>query len=725
MLTFQQMNCVNLFVFLLLLSSCHQVQQRHETVTWPVAEPPVAIQKNHLRIIHGDTVNDPYFWMKDYYSGGPDSSRVIDHLNAENAYTEKMLGGTSALQETLFHELKGRILEQDETAPIFDNGYYYYTRTEKGKQYFKYCRRKGSMDAPEEVLLDVDQLARGKSYCNVTGYDVSDDNNLMAYAVDELSRRQYTIRIKNLITGETYPDSIPGTRGDPCFAADNKTIFYTANNPQTLLSEKIKRHVLGQDAGRDAVVFAETDNTNYIGVSRSKNKKFIVITSQSTLSSEVKLIDADKPAEPCRVFSRRMKDVLYSVFPLEDRFLVLTNLDAGNFRLMECMPGKTESGYWKELIPHRSDVLMKWVDEFRDFLVVEERSAGLTQLRIINRKDNSSHYMAFDEPVYTVYPGANPEYTANVYRFYYSSLVTPNSIYHYDIAGRSKILLKRKEVLGGYDPSKYRQERLAATARDGSRVPVSIVYKKDFERNGKAPLLLYGYGSIGMSIDPTFNSNLISLLDRGFTFAIAHIRGGDDLGRQWYEDGKLMKKKNTFTDFIDCAQYLIDQRYTNPRHLYAQGASSGGLLMGAVANMAPQLWNGIIAEVPFVDVVNSMLDENMPLTTNEYDEWGNPNNRDAYYYMKSYAPYENVERKDYPNMLVIGALHDSQVQYFEPAKWVAKLRMMKTGKNILLLKTQMDYGHSGASGRFDYLKEIALEYAFLLRLEGMGQSLKF
>jgi oligopeptidase B len=409
--------------------------------------------------------------------------------------------------------------------------------------------------------------------------------------------------------------------------------------------------------------------------------------------------------------------VLYSVVPLEEKFLVITNWNAENFRLMECNFNQTESAYWKELIPHRPDVLLKWVDEFRDFLVIEERKAGLTQLRIVNRKNNESHYMAFDEPVYTVYPGANPNYEAKLYRYYYSSLVTPGGIYHYNISNNQKILVKQKEVTG-YDPKKYVQERIFATARDGSKVPISIVYKKGFDKNGKSPVLMYGYGAIGFSLDPTFNSNIISLLDRGFAYAMVHIRGGEDLGRKWYEDGKMMKKKNTFTDFIDCAKLLVENNYTSPEHLYAQGGSSGGLLMGAVTNMEPKLWNGVIANVPFVDVVNSMLDENMPLTTNEYDEWGNPNNKDAYFYMKSYSPYENVARKDYPNMLVTGGLHDSQVQYFEPAKWVAKLRSMKTDKNVLLLKTEMDSGHSGASGRFENLKQVALEYAFLLSLEG-------
>ena len=711
------MNALKILLPSLLLWGCNQNKQDTKPFSWPDAKPPIAMQKEYVRIIHGDTVADPYFWLKDYYAKGPDSSKVIDYLNAENAYTEKMMSGTVQLQEQLFQEMKGRVPEDDATAPIFDNGYYYYTRTEAGSQYFKYCRKKGTLEASEEVLLDVDQMAKGKSFFSVTGYDMSDDNNLLAYAVDEIGRRQYTIHIKNLKTGETYKDAIRGTKGDPCFAADNRTIFYTSNNAQTLLSEKIKRHVLGEDVTQDVVVFTETDKSNYIGVSRSKNKKHIIITSQATLSSEVKVIDAYKPHTPYRVFAKRMPNVLYSIVPLEDKFLVLTNWNAENFQLMECTIEQTESAFWKEVIPHRQDVLLKWVDEFRDFLVIEERKGGQTQIRFINRKSNESHYLAFDEPVYTAYPGLNPDYESKLYRYNYSSQVTPYSVYHYDHVNRKKILLKQKSV-AGYDPKQYVQERLFATARDGSKVPISIVYKKGFEKHGKAPLLLNGYGAIGFSLDPVFNSERISLLDRGFAFAIAHIRGGDDLGRHWYEEGKLMQKKNTFTDFIDCAKYLVENRYTSSEHLYAQGGSSGGLLMGAVTNMEPKLWNGVIANVPFVDVVNSMLDENMPLTTNEYDEWGNPNNKDAYFYMKSYSPYENVERKDYPNMLVTGGLHDSQVQYFEPAKWVAKLRSMKTDKNVLILKTEMDSGHSGASGRFDNLKQVALEYAFLLSLEG-------
>jgi oligopeptidase B len=693
--------------------------QEKKAYSWPDAKAPVAMQKEHLRTIHGDTVNDPYYWLYDYFGKGPDSTNVINYLKEENAYTDTMLAGTKKLQESLFNEMKGRIKEKDETAPVFDNGYFYYTRTEEGKQYYKYCRKKGSLDAPEEILLDVDQMAEGKSYFSVTGFDISDDNKLLAYAVDEVSRRQYTIRIKNLATGETYADAIPNTQGDPCFAGDNNTIFYTSNNSKTLLSEKIKRHVLGNDSKNDVVIYEEKDKSNYIGVGRSKNKKYIMIVSQAILSSEVKIIDAYKPEEPYKIFAQRMKDVLYDVIALEDKFLIRTNSNAKNFRLMECPIDKTEIANWKELIPHRADVLLKSVDEFKDFLVLEERKAGLNQLRIIQRKDNTEHYMTFDEPVYTAMPGANPEYNSGVYRYNYTSLVTPNSIYNYDMTTREKKLLKQKEVMGGYDPKQYISERLTATAKDGTKVPISIVYKKGYQKDGNSPLLLYAYGSYGISMDATFNSNRISLLDRGFAFAIAHVRGGEDMGRQWYDDGKLMKKKNTFTDFIDCGQYLIDNKFTSKEHLYAQGGSAGGLLMGAITNMAPDMWNGVIAQVPFVDVINTMLDESIPLTTNEYDEWGNPNNKEAYDYMQSYNPYENIERKNYPNILVTAGLHDSQVQYFEPAKWVAKLRTMKTDKNALLLQTNMDYGHGGASGRFDYLKEVGLIYAFMFALEGI------
>src|SRR5690606_38317872 len=485
------------------------------------------------------------------------------------------------------------------------------------------------------------------------------------------------------------------------------------------LTEKIRRYTLGLGAAGDVAVYEEKDNTNYIGVGKSENGKYLMIYSGGTLSSEVRVLDADNPNGTFRLFQPRMKDVLYSVVALADRFLILTNDDAKNFKVMECPLEQTGKEHWKEFIPHRDDVLVSDIDEFKDYVVVSERKNGLTQMAIHSLKDGNQHYLDFGEAAYTVSPSTNVEYDTDVVRYGYTSLVTPASTFDYQMDTKEKTLLKQQEVVGGYEAGNYMTERLFATAGDGTRVPISLVYKKGMRKDGHSPLLLYGYGSYGMSMDPAFNSSRLSLLDRGFVYAIAHIRGGEEMGRHWYEDGKMMEKINTFTDFIDCAKYLIGEKYTSPEHLYAQGGSAGGLLMGAVMNMAPDLWNGIIAQVPFVDVVNTMLDETIPLTTNEYDEWGNPNEKSAYDYMKSYSPYENVEAKEYPNLLVTTGLHDSQVQYFEPAKWVAKLRATKQGQNVILLKTDMDYGHGGASGRFDYLKDVALNYAFLLKLEGI------
>lgn len=708
-------------LLLVMSNACQQPRDKGAAYQWPAVAAPVANQQPHTRQLHGDTVADPYYWMIDYFKQGPDSSKVIAYLKAENAYLDTMMAGTRRLQEKLFGEMKGRIKETDESVPYFKNGYYYYSRTEEGKQYFKYCRKKGSLTAPEEVLLDVDAMAQGHAYFSVSGMTVSDDNKLLAYGVDKVSRRQYSLQVKNLETGETLPDLIANTSGDAVWAADNRTIFYAANNTVTLLSEKIKRHVLGTPASADATVYDEQDKTNYIGVGRSKNGKHIAIVSQSTMSSEWRLLDATQPAGAFRLFQPRMKDVLYDVIPMEDRFVIRTNKDALNFRLMECPLDKTSVTDWKELIPHRPDVLLEGVDEFKDHMVLSERKNGLLQLRIRKLADGADHYIDFGEPAYTAYAATNPEYGSTTLRYAYTSLTTPNSTYDYDMNSRAKKLLKQQEVLGSFKPTDYTTERLYATAADGTKVPISLVYKKGFEKNGRHPLLLYAYGSYGISTDASFSSSRLSLLDRGFVFAIAHIRGGQEMGRQWYEDGKLMKKKNSFTDFITCGEYLIKEGYTSKGHLYAQGGSAGGLLMGAVANMAPQLWQGVIAQVPFVDVVNTMLDESIPLTTNEFDEWGNPKNKEAYTYMKSYSPYENVEAKEYPNMLVTTGLHDSQVQYFEPAKWVARLRATKKGNQVLLLKTDMEYGHGGASGRFDYLKDVALVYAFIFALEGIQQ----
>ena len=712
-----------LIVLMILFStvvSCKNANKEKSATLWPKAVAPVAEIKPYQRVMHGDTVVDNYYWMIDYFKKGADSTKVLAYLEAENNYLDTVMSGTKALQEQLFKELKGRIKEKDESVPVFNNGYYYYSRTDDGKEYFKYCRKKGSLDAKEEVLLDVDEMAKGLPYYSATGMKVSPDNKLLAFGVDQVSRRQYTIHIKNLETGEISKESIPNTDADPVWAADNKTIFYTSKNKETLLSEKIKRHQLGTDAKNDATVYDEKDNTNYIGVYKSKSGKYIFIYSGGTLSSEIRMLDATKPTETFKLLQPRMKDVLYEFIALDDKFLILTNWNAKNFRLMECPLDKTGRENWKEVIPHRTDVLLTSVEEFKDYITISERKNGLVQLRIQNKKGDE-HFVAFDEPAYRASIGANPDYNSKTLRYVYTSLTTPSSVYDYNMATKERRLMKQQEVVGGYDKNEYTTERIYATATDGTKIPISLVYKNGFKKDGNAPLLLYAYGSYGVTMDPAFSSNNLSLLNRGFVYAIAHIRGGQEMGRQWYEDGKLMKKKNTFTDFIDCGKYLVAEKYTTNEHLYAQGGSAGGLLMGAVVNMAPQLWHGVIAQVPFVDVVNTMLDESIPLTTNEFDEWGNPKQKAAYTYLKSYSPYENIKPMNYPNILVTTGLHDSQVQYFEPAKWVAKLRATKTDKNLLLLKTDMNFGHGGASGRFDYLKDIALNYAFLMGLEGINK----
>ncbi|MGG7550506.1 S9 family peptidase [Chryseobacterium arthrosphaerae] len=700
---------------LVMSASTFQSQQ------FPNLKAPVAEKQEHIREIHGDKVNDPYYWMIDYFKKGKDSTKVVDYLKAENSYWEGMMKDTEPFREKLFQEMKARIKEKDESVPVFKNGYHYYSRTEAGKQYFKYCRKKGSLTAPEEVILDVDKMAEGHPYYSAAGFSISPDNTKMIYGVDDVSRRQYKLFLKDLSTGKTTDLGIKNTTGSATWANDNKTIFYTSKNPETLLTEKIFRHTLGTDSAKDVLVYEEKDKTNYIGVGKTKNNKFILIESSATTSSETRYLDANDPNGNFKVFQPRIKNVLYNVTSLEDKFLVTTNKDALNFKVVEVPLDKTGIENWKDFIPHRKDVLMEDVSAFKNYLVFSERQNGLTQLVIYDRKTGKKEFLKFDEAAYTVYPSANPEYNTDNFRFGYTSMITPGSQYEQDLKTGKRTLLKQQEVLGGYQKDDYTTERLFATAKDGTRIPISIVYKKGFKKDGKNPLLLYAYGSYGSSMDATFSSNRLSLLDRGFAYAIAHIRGGQEMGRQWYEDGKMMKKKNTFTDFIDAGEYLVKEKYTSPKHLYAQGGSAGGLLMGAIANMSPELWNGVISQVPFVDVVNTMLDTSIPLTTNEYDEWGNPNNKEAYFYMKSYSPYENIEKKNYPNLLVTTGLHDSQVQYFEPAKWVAKLRDMKTDKNVLLLKTDMDYGHGGASGRFDYLKDIALVYAFMFKLEGINK----
>lgn len=676
-------------------------------------QPPVAEKIKKELTIHGDTRIDNYYWLNDR-----EDPKVIAYLKAENAYMDTITKSSAELKTKLYEEMKGRIMETDASVPYLKEGYYYYSRYEQGKEYPIYCRKKGSTEATEEIILNVNDLAVGHDYYQVGAMTVSPDGQWLAYGVDTVSRRKYMIHIKNLQTGELQPERIAETAGNVAWANDNKTFFYTAKNPTTLREERILRHVVGTPASEDKEIFVEKDETYETGVSRSKSGKYIFIESGSTLSSEYQVLDASKPTGAFKVFQPRQKNMLYRIDHQDNHFYVVTNWDAVNFRLMECPLDKTERTNWKEVIPHRADVLLEGIDLFRDHLVLSERKNGLTQLRVINAKTHEDHYLHFDEPAYVAATSVNPEFDTKVLRYTYTSMTTPVSTFDYNMDTKQNELRKRQEVLGGYNPKDYITERIYVTARDGVKVPVSIVYKKTFEKNGKMPLLLYGYGSYGHSIDPGFSSNRLSLLDRGFAYAIAHIRGGEEMGRQWYEDGKLFKKKNTFTDFIDCADYLVAQHYTDSAHLYAMGGSAGGLLMGAVVNMRPSLWNGVIAAVPFVDVVTTMLDESIPLTTGEFDEWGNPKKKEYYDYMKSYSPYDNVTAQAYPNMLVTTGLHDSQVQYWEPAKWVAKLREVKTDHHLLLLHTNMEAGHGGASGRFKPLEEVAMQYAFLLGLEG-------
>jgi oligopeptidase B len=660
--------------------------------------------------------------MNDYFKKGPDSTRVVDYLNAENAYLDTMLAGAKKLREDLFAEMKGRIKEKDESVPYKDNGYWYFRRFEEGKQYPFYCRKKESLDATEEIMHDANKAAEGKNYYSAAGLTVSDDNTLLAIGEDDVSRRLYKLRFKNLKTGEYFPETILNTQGGSyAWAADNKTVFYIKKDIVTLLGYQVWRHALGTDQAKDVLIYEEKDNRHYINVSKTKSKKYVVINSElSEQQTEVRFLDASKPSGEFAIFYPRNMGLVYDIEHYNDKFYIRTNLDAPNFRLMECPLDMTSKENWKEVIPHRTDVYLASFSPFKDHLVVTERNAGLINLRIINQKDKSEHYIKFDDPAYLAAVNINPDFNTNVLRFSYESMITPGSIYDYNMDTKTRELKKQQEILGGYNKEEYITERAFATARDGVKVPLSIVYKRDIQKDGSNPLLLYAYGSYGSSVDAYFDRDMLSLLNRGFVYAIAHVRGGQEMGRQWYEDGKMLKKKNTFTDFIDCAEFLIKEKYTSKGHVYAMGGSAGGLLMGAIANMAPGLWNGIVADVPFVDVITTMSDPDIPLTTNEYLEWGNPANKEEYFYMKSYSPLDNVEKKTYPNLLVLTGLHDSQVQYFEPAKWVAKLRELKTDNNKILFHTNMDAGHGGASGRFDYLKEVALQYAFLLTLEGIN-----
>jgi len=676
---------------------------------------PVAEKKPKELTIHGDTRIDNYYWLRDR-----DNPEVIAYLEAENAYRESVMKGTEQFQKDLYEEIVGRIKQDDESVPYKENGYFYYTRYEEGKEYPIFCRKKETMEADEEIIANVNEMAEGYSYYQVAGLSVSPDNRYLAIGIDTVSRRRYTIYIKDLQTGKMLGDRIPLTTGGSTWAADSKTLFYTEKDDETLRSKAIYRHMMGTDATGDVIVFDETDDTFSVTVYKSKSRKYLMIGSFSTLTSEFRFLPADDPEGDFTVIQPRVRGLEYNVSHYGDYFYIITNLDATNFRLMKTPVDRTGKENWEEVIPHREDVLLEGLEIFKDYLVLDERKEGLTMLRVIPWDGSDEHYIDMGEEVYTASISVNPEFDSKLLRYRYSSLTTPGTVLDYNMDSGEKTVLKQDEVLGGtFDPANYEAKRIYATADDGKKIPMSIVYRKGIKLDGSNPTLLYGYGSYGFTMDPGFRSSRLSLLDRGFIYAIAHIRGSQVYGRPWYEDGKLLHKMNTFTDFNDCAENLIREKYTSPEHLYAMGGSAGGLLMGAVINLQPELYHGVIAAVPFVDVVTTMLDEDIPLTTGEYDEWGNPNEKKYYDYMLSYSPYDQVKAQDYPNMLVTTGLHDSQVQYWEPAKWVAKLRDMKTDDNLLLLYCNMDTGHGGASGRFEPYKETAMEFAFLFSLEGI------
>mgnify|MGYP003665252910 CR=1 FL=1 len=681
-----------------------------------IFHPPIAKKISKELIIHNHVRIDDYYWLND-----KENPEVIDYLNAENAYTKQMMAHTEDFQKTLFEEMKSRIKEDDTTVPFKLNGYWYITRYEKGRDYPVYSRRKGSLAAQDEVLFDCNDMAKDFSYFNLGGIAISPDNTLACFSTDTVSRRQYTIQIKNLVTGEIYPDKILNTTGSGTWANDNMTLFYSLKDEVTLRSHNIVKHKLHTDTNQDVLVFHEKDDAFNTFVYKTKSKKYIIIGSSSTLTSEYRFLNADTPDAEFKVFQNRIRELDYSIAHYDDHFYVIANSEgATNFKLLKVNENKTQKEFWEEVLPHRDHVLIEDIEIFKDFLVVNERENGLNNLRIISWDGKEDYYLPFSCETYTAYIGNNPDFDSEFLRYSFNSLTSPSAVIDYNLYTKESEIKKEQEVLGNdFNKNDYESKRIWATARDGVKVPISIVYKKGLILNGKNPLLLYAYGSYGSTIDPSFSSIRLSLLNRGFIYAIAHVRGCEYLGRQWYEKGKLLFKLNTFHDFIDCSKYLIGQKYTSNKHLYAYGGSAGGLLMGAIINMNPELYNGILAAVPFVDVVTTMLDTTIPLTTGEYDEWGNPNDLEYYDYMKSYSPYDNIEEKEYPNMLVTTGLYDSQVQYWEPAKWGAKLRDRKKDSNKLLFHIDMESGHGGASGRFESIKEVALEYAFLLDLEGI------
>ena len=692
---------------LLIIIILHSCNMKKSEITEPRAE-----KINKFMQIHNHERLDEFYWLNER-----NNPKVIDYLNAENDYRDSYMKDYKNLEEELFEEIKSRIKEDDSSVPYLDNGYYYYTRYEKGKQYPIYCRKKDNVSEKEEILIDVNEMSKGHEYFRVGGIDISPNNKIMAYSVDTISRRLYTIHFKNLETGKKVSYSISNTSGGVSWANDNKTLFYNKKNKNTLRTEKVMRHTLGDDQ-KDLEVYFESDEEFNLYSYKSKSGKYIIISSGKTISDEIRFVSADNPYEKFKVFQNRVDGLEYSVNHLKDKWYIRTNIDdSKNFKLMVCSESVTSSKNWKEFIKHRDNVLLEGVEIFDDFMVITERENGQRRFNVISNKNGQNHYIDFEEEVFSTYSSVNIEINSSKFRYGYSSMTTPNSTIEYDLNKRTKTILKETEVLGGdFDKNNYESKLLWADARDGKKVPISLVYRKDTYVEGGNPLLLYGYGSYGSTNSAGFSSVRLSLLDRGFVYAIAHIRGSQYLGRQWYEDGKMFNKKNTFWDFIDSAKYLGENNYVDKDQIFAMGGSAGGLLMGAVTNMEPEVFKGIIAGVPFVDVVTTMLDETIPLTTFEFDEWGDPKDKDSYFYMLSYSPYDQVEEKDYPAIFITTGYHDSQVQYFEPAKWIARLRDRRTNKEPLLMYCNMDAGHGGASGRFEAYKETAMEYAFLISL---------
>jgi oligopeptidase B len=703
---------------LILISSLFSCETKTKKSMSELPNAPLAKQIPKNLSIHDDVRVDEFYWLNDR-----ENPEVIDYLNKENDYYNAHTAHTKDFQVDLFKEMKSRIKEDDSSVPYKYNGYWYITKYEKGKDYPIYTRKKEILEAAEELLFDCNEMAKDHTYFRLVGLNISPNNELISYGIDTTGRRQYGLHIKDLKTNKIFKEEISNTTGGSTWANDNTTLFYTLKDETTLRSEAIYKHKLDTDPKLDTLIFEETDDTFGVSVYKTKSNKYLVIGSYSTLTSEFQILNADTPDGNFKVFQERTRGLEYGISHFEDSFYVVSNADgAQNFKLSKTSETQTEKTYWKDVIPHRENVLLEYIEIFKDFLVVSERENGLNQIHIKRWDGTDSYYLPFESETYTAYTSTNIDFDTTILRYGYQSLTTPSSVIDFDMETKSKTIKKEQEVLGGkFKKENYTSERLWATAADGTKIPISLIRRVDTKKSSETPLLLYAYGSYGSTIDPYFSTVRMSLLDRGFIFAIAHIRGGEYLGRQWYEDGKLLKKKNTFSDFVDCSKYLISENYTSAKHHYAMGGSAGGLLMGAIINLAPELYNGVVAQVPFVDVVTTMLDDSIPLTTGEYDEWGNPNEKESYDYMKSYSPYDNVTNKLYPNMLVTTGLHDSQVQYWEPAKWVARLRAQNNNTAQLYLQTNMEAGHGGASGRFEALKEVAAEYAFLLDLESISK----